>query len=244
MRYCAITDRGAVRKQNQDAVFAEFDESAGRGLLLVCDGMGGARAGNVASELTSRVFSQEFLKLVSGKSDPAEIREDMKAALRTANSAVFELAKAEPDCYGMGTTLVAAYVTGDTAEIINVGDSRAYLLGHGTISQITQDHSVVEDMVRRGEITREESRTHPRKNLITRAVGTQPDVKADMFKTALHPGDILLLCSDGLSNVLTDDEIRAETDASDGVEDAGGRLLDKTLQRGAPDNVSVVILGL
>lgn len=243
MRYRSITDRGVVRNQNQDYVFADYDESSDRGLFVVCDGMGGARAGNVASELACTVFTGEVKRLAAVGITAPEMIEVMKSALRTANAAVFDLSRAEPDCAGMGTTLVAALTVGGKAVIMNVGDSRAYLIGSSGISQITRDHSLVGDMVMRGEITLEESRTHPRKNLITRAVGTHSDVKGDIYELNLAEGEFVLLCSDGLSNVMTDDEIEARVKACDGAVGAVEALLALALERGAPDNVSVVIFG-
>lgn len=238
----ALTDVGCRRRQNQDACRTQLFEESGAAVVLVCDGMGGHRAGNVASELMSTVFMSELSAGLSTALSTGAICGLMKSALRTGNSAVYELSLANPECRGMGTTVVAAVVTGDDVTVMNVGDSRAYLLSGGAIRQITRDHSVVEDMVERGDITREESRTHPNKNLITRAVGTVPEVEADFFSVCAHPGDILLLCSDGLSNELTDEELLRIVTGSAGAEDACRKLVELTLERGAPDNVTAAVL--
>lgn len=237
----ALTDVGCLRKQNQDACHTQTLEDHDAALLLVCDGMGGHRAGNVASELMVKAFMSEFSSGISAALSTGAVCGLMKSALRTANSAVYELSRSNPDCRGMGTTVVAAFIIGGDVTVMNVGDSRAYVLCGDSIRQITRDHSVVEDMVERGDITREQSRTHPNKNLITRAVGTAPDVEADFFSVSVKPGDMVLLCSDGLSNELTDSEILRAAAESLGAEDACRRLVSLTLDRGAPDNVTAAI---
>ena len=238
MDSCAITDKGCVRKGNQDACYVHRDDRNGTALVLVCDGMGGHNAGNVASSLAATVFAGEVKEGLANARVTGDLRSLMKDALRTANAAVYSLGEAEPSCRGMGTTLVAAVVTGLDAAFINVGDSRAYHLSGGVLRQVTRDHSVVEDMIGRGEITREQSRTHPRKNLITRAVGTAKSVEPDFFTLTLREGDRLLLCSDGLSNVIADDEIAEALNFTRDVDTAC------KLDRGAPDNVTVAALGI
>ncbi len=242
MDSCAITDKGCVRKGNQDACYVHRDDRNGTALVLVCDGMGGHNAGNVASSLAATVFAGEVKEGLANARVTGDLRSLMKDALRTANAAVYSLGEAEPSCRGMGTTLVAAVVTGLDAAFINVGDSRAYHLSGGVLRQVTRDHSVVEDMIERGEITREQSRTHPRKNLITRAVGTAKSVEPDFFTLTLREGDRLLLCSDGLSNVIADDEIAEALNFTRDVDTACKLLLQMALDRGAPDNVTVAAL--
>lgn len=241
MELSARTDKGIVRKENQDSCYIySLDEDCA--LMLVCDGMGGHRAGNVASSLTATVFAGEVREGLLNAKVTGAVCSLMKGALRAANSAVYKLSLTEPDCRGMGTTVVSAVVMDKDATVMNVGDSRAYHVSAGTIRQVTRDHSVVEDMVRRGDITREQSRTHPSKNLITRAVGTVPELEADFFSVALREGDALILCSDGLSNEVTEEEILAAQMECATAEDMAERLLDLALQRGAPDNVTVAVL--
>lgn len=237
MQVWGITDRGAVRQQNQDAYAARVLED-GRVIALVCDGMGGARAGNVASTMAVELFMEEFLK--PGQDGPVE--EQMAHAASTANQAVFHRSVHDDDCTGMGTTLVAVLAGEQAAVLLNEGDSRAYHIAQGQIRRITRDHSLVEDLVQRGELTREEARVHPHRNLITRALGSEPELRADYFRQPLEPGDLLLLCSDGLSNMLTDQELLEETARNDGLEACCQRLLQRALERGAPDNVTAVLI--
>lgn len=240
----AITDKGSVRKANQDACLIHREEEKGTALLLVCDGMGGHNAGNVASSLAASVFAGEVKEGLAKARVTGGVCSLMKSALKTSNSAVFELSAAEESCRGMGTTMVSAVIIGGEATVMNVGDSRCYHMSRGLLRQVTRDHSVVEEMVERGEITREESRHHPRKNLITRAVGTSSDLEADFFSVSLSAGDTLLLCSDGLSNVLTDGELSAFLAGSESAESVCRGLIDEALRRGAPDNVTAVVFRL
>jgi len=237
MQVWGVTDRGAVRQQNQDAYAAKVLED-GRVIALVCDGMGGARAGNVASTMAVELFMEEFLK--PGQDGPVEER--MGHAASAANQAVFQKSAHDSDCAGMGTTMVAALAGEGEAVVLNEGDSRCYHINTEGIILVTRDHSLVEDLVERGELTREQARTHPHKNLITRALGAEPDLMADCFRQPLSEGDYLLLCSDGLSNVVNEQEMLYEV--IHGGEDGQccQRLLDIALSRGAPDNVTAVLV--
>ena len=232
------TDVGRVRRQNQDAFY--ISEMAPV-VLLVCDGMGGAKAGNVASAMAVEVFKAECGRLLTEDTAPEDLEVILPGIVDLCNETVFELSHVNEDYDGMGTTLVAAVCCGDRAVVINVGDSRCYRLSHGVLTQVTKDHSLVQDMVDRGDITREESRTHPHKNLITRAVGTMSTVETDLFTVPMETGDLLLLASDGLTNVVTDREIEDELRATDSARASGERLLDCALRRGAPDNVTLVL---
>ena len=235
MQFWGITDKGVVRSQNQDA-FAVHALNDGRVLAVVCDGMGGARAGNVASTMTVELFCQAFSTLPGD--DATRLGQ---AAIRT-NDQVFHRAITDDDCAGMGTTLVAALVGQGTSMLLNVGDSRAYHINDYGIRQITRDHSVVEDMIKSGQLTREEARNHPRKNLITRALGCEPQLRADLFTENAVDGDWILLCSDGLSNLVTEQEMLYEVIHGGEGETCCRRLLDIALHRGAPDNVTVVLV--
>lgn len=240
MNIWGITDVGVVRQQNQDDYYIEL-LAEDMALGIVCDGMGGAKAGNVASQLAVETF------LETAKSQPAEQwREEPEALLHfaaeQANGAVNFRAKIDADCRGMGTTMVAALVVGDQAYILNIGDSRCYLVRPEGISKVTRDHSVVEDLVSRGQITPEQARQHPQKNLITRALGAESKLRADLFRQPMEPGSALLLCSDGLSNMVSDQELLYEVLHGGPAEDCCRRLLDIALSRGAPDNVTAVLL--
>ena len=236
MNVWGLTDRGTVRDQNQDAFFKWTDGK--KGAVLVCDGMGGARAGNVASTLAVQVFSEI---MVHGSQEPPA---RLTAALEAANNRVLHHAHTRPSCRGMGTTLVGALVEHDTAYVINVGDSRAYYISGDKIEQITRDHSLVEDLVRRGHITPQEARNHPNKNVITRALGVDRRLEGDLFSRKMAPGSMLLLCSDGLSNMLEDPEILFEVLHGGPQAECCQRLLQQALRRGATDNVTAVLLAL
>ena len=237
MQVWGVTHRGAVRQQNQDAYAAKVLED-GRVVALVCDGMGGARAGNVASSMAVELFMEHFLK--SSPDDPVEER--MGHAASVANQAVFQRSIQDVDCTGMGTTMVAALAGVSQAVILNEGDSRAYHINDEGIVLVTRDHSLVEDLVARGELTREQARTHPHKNLITRALGAEPILMADCFRQPLAEGEYLLLCSDGLSNVVNEQEMLYEVIHGGPPAACPQRLLDIALSRGAPDNVTAVLI--
>ena len=238
MNVWGITDRGVIREQNQDA-FSHQVLPDGRVLALVCDGMGGARAGNVASTMAVDIIMDEFL----AEEERSRTPERLKAAAASANRRIFQRAAGEERCAGMGTTLVAALADGEEALILNEGDSRAYHLSEeGGIVRVTRDHSLVEDLVQRGELTREQARTHPHKNLITRALGAEPELRADVFRQPLAAGDYLLLCSDGLSNVVSEQELLYEVIHGGEACTCCRRLLEIALHRGAPDNVTAVLI--
>ena len=243
MQSWGLTDKGCVRKMNQDAYeLQQLDRSSL--LCVVCDGMGGARSGNVASSLAVDVFSKEIQRRwVSGiEWDRAD--QLMKSAVRLANFAGYDQAKQFEEYRGMGTTLVAALIRGLKVSLVNVGDSRAYFINQNGIRQITKDHSVVQMMVDRGELTAEMAKRYPGKNLITRAVGTESSVVCDVYRQELSRGDYLLLCSDGLSNLLDDQEILFEVVHGVNKGRCCQRLLDIAVSRGAPDNVTCVLVSL
>ena len=241
MEAWGLTDLGNVRKQNQD--FYEIVPLNGSSTLsIVCDGMGGAKSGNVASRLATEVFVGEIRRTARMDMEYEQIEQMMRDAVELANRAVFEQSKVSSDFEGMGTTLVAAYLTPQMAVIANVGDSRAYIFDRDGICFMTVDHSLVELMVQRGEITREQAKNHPGKNLITRAIGTESVVYCDIYRRELKHGDAVLLCSDGLSNVLADQEILFEVVHGVHKEGCCQRLLDIAKSRGAPDNVTVILV--
>ena len=212
-----ITDKGAVRTQNQDGFYLDVP-SEHLAVGVVCDGMGGAKAGNIASLIAVETFVDALQGMQpdgDGEAGPAAV---LSRAAETANTAVYHRAVTDPDCRGMGTTMVAALVVEQTAYLLNIGDSRAY------------------------HITPEEARTHPRKNLITRALGSEERIRADLYEKEIQPGDFLLLCSDGLSNIVTDQELLYEAIHGGEPSDCCQRLLHITLSRGAPDNVTAVLV--
>lgn len=242
MELHGITDKGKVRKINQDVCLTHYDEDKKIALLVVCDGMGGAKAGDVASQMAAETFMQTVTGHLTTESTIIDITQYMTTAVKLANEAVYEKSLSDADCAGMGTTLVAAAVTPAGAVIVNVGDSRAYHINGAKITQITKDHSVVEDMIDRGDLTRSEASSHPSRNLITRVLGTAAESEPDFFFNNLATGDFLLLCSDGLTNVVSEQTIKSVVTAGSDVQDICRRLIDLAVERGAPDNVTAVLL--
>lgn len=241
MQCWGLTDVGCVRKQNQDAYQIERLDRDNM-LCVVCDGMGGAKSGNIASSLAVDVFCQEIRRCWMPNMDQDKIDQILSSAVKLANFTVYDQAKQFEEFDGMGTTLVAMLISGSTVTVINVGDSRAYGIAHSGIHQITRDHSLVQMMVDRGELTPEVAKTYPGKNFITRAVGTEPMVLSDIFHCKVEKGEFLLLCSDGLSNVLDDQEILFEVVHGVNKRRCCKRLLDIAKSRGAPDNVTSVLV--
>ena len=243
MQSWGLTDPGCVRKQNQDAYQIEkLDRSSL--LCVVCDGMGGAKSGNVASSLAIDVFVQEIRRCWTSGMDAARIDQAMIGAVKLANFTVYDQSMQFEEFDGMGTTLVAVLIRGRKVTVINVGDSRAYGIDRNGIRQLTRDHSLVQLMVDRGELTPEVAKSYPGKNFITRAIGTEPTIQSDLFHLSANKGDFFLLCSDGLSNVMDDQEILFEVVHGVKKEHCCQRLLDIAKNRGAPDNVTSILVSI
>ena len=241
MQAWGLTDPGCVRVQNQDAYGVHtFEEDSL--LCTVCDGMGGAKSGNVASSLALQIFMQEVTRLRKPGMSQEQAGQMFREAVRLANFTVYDQSRQFEDFEGMGTTLVAAYVDHQMAVIANVGDSRCYLLNREGVRCLTTDHSLVQLMVQRGELSREQAKNYPGKNLITRAIGTEPGVECDLFYQPVQKGDYLLLCTDGLSNLLDDQEILFEVVHGVNKQLCYQRLLGICQERGAPDNVTSVLI--
>ena len=241
MQHWALTDRGCVRSQNQDTYMThQLDKNTL--LCVVCDGMGGAKSGNVASQMAAEVFVQEVQRSWMAGMSKERISQIMQTAVRLANTTVFDQSRQFEEFQGMGTTLVAALIQGKLATVVNVGDSRVYRISSDGITQITIDHSLVQLMIRRGEMTPEQARNFPGKNYITRAIGTEPTVKCDIFHLDLKRYDELLLCSDGLTNLVHDQEILFEVVHGEEKSECCQRLLDIAKNRGAPDNVTSILV--
>ena len=241
MEYFGLTDKGRVRPTNQDIYQIEAREENQTALLVVCDGMGGANAGNVASRFAAQVFTESIKAELTRPLDAKERQELMVHALEEANQTVFSLAGRQPEFRGMGTTLVAALVQGSEATVINVGDSRAYLFDGVRLHQLTEDHSYVEEMRRQGRITAEVARTHPQKTLITRAVGVEPSVEGDLFEARLDESEVLLLCSDGLTGMAEDEQIAQTLKNAKTLALAGDVLRTLALEGGGRDNITVAL---
>ena len=241
MEYFGITDKGRVRPTNQDIYRLEVRPEKESAFVLVCDGMGGANAGNVASRFAADSFLADAAGALDSAPDEIMRHKTMLHALEKANDTVFGLAGRQPEFRGMGTTLVGAFVQGREASILNVGDSRAYLFDGETLRQVSEDHSYVEEMRRLGRLRAEDARTHPQKNLITRAVGVDATVDGDLFEVELAETDILLLCSDGLTGMVEDEKIAEVLAKAGTLEDKGRELLTLALEGGGRDNITVAL---
>ncbi|MBU1747068.1 MAG: Stp1/IreP family PP2C-type Ser/Thr phosphatase [Chloroflexi bacterium] len=240
------TDPGRVRDHNEDSLAtvpmedlpADTLERKGQ-LFVVADGMGGHAAGATASRIAAEQVMQAYY--ASDASDVGDIRQSLERAIRLANAAVFDQSRENPAYAGMGTTLVGIVCQDSRMTIVNVGDSRAYLVRDGGIRQLTEDHSWVAEAVRQGTLPPDQARYHPRRNVITRSLGNRPDVEIDFSQEGLLPGDTLVLCSDGLSGQVYDQEI---CDAVLALEPqaAAEQLVDLANERGGPDNITVIVV--
>ncbi len=240
MRSWGITDTGLVRQENQDSY--DVRVAAGFTSAVVCDGMGGAAGGRLASSIAVDTFQRQMESVLRPDMTLQQLRQATDYAVTLANDAVRQRALAEAAYQDMGTTLVCALAREEQVAIINVGDSRAYHINRSGIRQISRDHSLVEALVERGELTRAEAKHHPQRNLITRALGTDDSVQSDCFYVEWQQGDFLLLCSDGLVNTVSDQEILFEVIHSGEPDTCLERLMALSRQRGAPDNVTAVLL--
>jgi len=243
MNSFGLTDRGKVRHDNQDSFAIERIDERNCLLAVLCDGMGGEKAGNIASDLAVKSFVSSAGAAVRQETrHGADFAPALERACAEANNIVYAYSCFDSEYTGMGTTIVAALLIGNRTYILNVGDSRAYKLSGSRLTQISRDHSLVQDMVDRGEITALGARVHPRRNVITRALGVDETVPCDIFTPRLRPGDRLLLCSDGLTNMVMDEEIVSIARKNPDLYSFGRALMDAALARGARDNVTVVVI--
>ena len=232
-----LTDIGRLRLHNQDYVYASNDPVGPLpNLFLVADGMGGHRGGDFASRFTVETIVDD----VKDGPYPQVVRL-LGSAIERANRDLRERAFADAALLGCGTTIVASVIEGNLLTIANVGDSRGYIINSDGIRQITRDHSLVEEMVRAGELTREAARTHPERNIITRAIGAQDHVNIDFFEKQVFPGDLILMCSDGLTTMLPDEEIRKLCKGGD-LELRVKNLVRSANENGGKDNISVLLI--
>ncbi len=244
MKSFGLTDKGKVRKANQDCFIIEKCDAKDSVVIALCDGMGGAKAGELASQLSNKAFVDYiYAKLTSRTGKSLDYRSILTEACKEANGVSYEYSQFDDAYKGMGTTIVGGVVRGNgSGYIVNVGDSRAYHISRRgeSIYQITRDHSLVEELVMHGAITKEQARNHPKRNVITRALGSEEDVECDYYEFTLQSGDILLLCSDGLSNTVSDLEMQDYAREYPDPELLCGALMSKALNREASDNVTVV----
>ena len=240
MENWGITDTGLVRTENQDAYaiknIGEFT------VAVVCDGMGGTSGGQLASQIAVDTYLAQLEQNLQDGMNVQQLSQASAYCISAANEEIRRAAAEHPGYERMGTTLVSAIAREKLALISNIGDSRAYRISPGGIEQVTRDHSLVESMVERGDLTPQEARHHPNRNLITRALGPEPEVQADAFEVAWKRGEFLLLCSDGLVNTVSDQEILFEVIHNGEPAGCLERLLAMARERGAPDNVTAVLL--
>ena len=228
------TDVGQVRTTNEDA----FGCCVEAGVFALCDGMGGAAAGEVASRIAVDTLIEQLCVAESQENR----RKVLEEAIATANRLVHARAEKEAALHGMGTTLVALAIGDDRALVGHVGDSRCYLFRRGQLSRLTHDHSLVDEQVRLGQLTQDEAERSPLRNVITRAIGTQLSVSADIAEQALEPGDLLLLCSDGLTKEISDERIAALLGEAGDLDELCGRLIDAAKAAGGHDNITTVVV--
>ena len=238
MKIVARTDVGLLRDNNQDA-YAAFELTNSASLAVVCDGMGGAAEGALASSRAVRAIKDRIAdKYYDGMSD-LSVKSLMISAVENANAEIYELSLTDEKYNGMGTTVVAAIIANSYVYIAHAGDSRAYKISCGDVLQMTTDHSVVQRMIENGQITKEEAKDHPDKHIITRALGVDESIKVDFAQETFDDGDILILCSDGLTNYVGAEDILRLTE--DGhYYDYANRLVDLANQNGGGDNITVV----
>ena len=237
MKSYSLTDVGVVRKVNQDYVYTS-DKPVGHlpNLFVVADGMGGHRAGDYASKYTVEVLERELKR-----SDEEDVERALIQAVKVANHELIREAGTDEHLKGMGTTIVVATIINQMMYFANVGDSRLYLINQG-ILQLTKDHSLVEEMVRLGGIKPEEAKHHPDKNIITRAIGAKEEVEVDFYEHRLKKGDIILMCTDGLSNMVEDEELFHIVQGARDVVEAADMLVETAKENGGTDNIGLVLI--
>ena len=227
----SLTDVGRQRQSNEDSYLERAP------LFAVADGMGGARAGEVASRMAVEAFEDSE----DAEGGPEEMLRDVA---REANRRIYEMAQGDSEHAGMGTTLTAAMVSGREVAVGHVGDSRLYRLRDGALEQLTDDHSLVEELVRQGRLTPEEAVNHPQRSIITRALGPEPDVEVETFTHRGRDGDVYLICSDGLSGMVSEEEMATILRESDSLKEAAEKLVEAANRHGGKDNITVVLFRL
>ncbi|MGN0567053.1 MAG: Stp1/IreP family PP2C-type Ser/Thr phosphatase [Acutalibacteraceae bacterium] len=240
MKIVAKTDKGKVRKDNQDS-YAAGELPGGVAWAVVCDGMGGAAGGNVASSIAVKMISEKIAASYQHGMSDNSIRNMLISVIETANASIYEMSCTVESLNGMGTTVVAVIIRDSTLYIAHAGDSRAYRISENSMRQLTRDHSVVQDMVEHGELTEEQAREHPGKNIITRALGVSEDIDVDFSQETLDEKDVIIICTDGLTNYVETDDIYNATRDEHYYEFAD-RLVNLANENGGGDNITVVAM--
>ncbi len=237
MRWSKITERGPVRLRNEDALYADPKF----GLFAVADGMGGHKAGEIASTLALKTLAEYCRQRRTNNGGPKELLEEAVAA---ANQAIYQDARQNPERRGMGTTITACLLEGEKLRVANVGDSRALLLRNGGLTKLTSDHSVVQELINGGGLTEADAFKHPRRNVLTRALGVAPLVEVDVFEYHVMAGDKVLICTDGLSAFVEEKRIGELLGMSDDPETAVTLLLDEAIKAGSNDNITIICMAV
>lgn len=240
MKIVAKTDKGKVRKDNQDS-YAAGELPGGVAWAVVCDGMGGAAGGNVASSIAVKMISEKIAASYQHGMSDNSIRNMLISVIETANTSIYEMSCTVESLNGMGTTVVAVIIRDSTLYVAHAGDSRAYRISENSMRQLTRDHSVVQDMVEHGELTEEQAREHPGKNIITRALGVSEDIDVDFSQETLDEKDVIIICTDGLTNYVETDDIYNATRDEHYYEFAD-RLVNLANENGGGDNITVVAM--
>ncbi len=241
MEFFALSDKGRIRSNNEDS-YAVGSFNDGSVWAVVCDGMGGASGGTVASKMCTESVTEHISKAYREGASVSFIKNLLMSAVISANVEVFEKSREDVSLNGMGTTVVAAIVKAESAIIAHVGDSRAYLLRNGSLRQITKDHSMVQYMVDLGQITEEEAHTHPDRNVITRAVGVDEDIKVDIDIVDVEDGDLFIICTDGFSGFVSDSQVLEIADECENSQELSERLVNAANNNGGRDNITVAVV--
>ncbi|WP_028550357.1 Stp1/IreP family PP2C-type Ser/Thr phosphatase [Paenibacillus sp. UNC451MF] len=234
------TDVGRVRMVNEDRAIVQ-ENLNGFVLAIVADGMGGHQAGDVASQMAVDIIQNELQSIASDAS-VEQRRIQVKQAVELANEKIFEFASQRENYYGMGTTVVTVLADEQSVVIGHIGDSRAYRFSGGAIEQVTEDHSLVNELVKNGQITREEATHHPRRNVLTRALGTEATIEVDIQDFTWNNGDVLLICSDGLSSLVSREQLLTLVNGAEPLEETAQKLVNEALEAGGDDNITVVLV--
>ncbi|MBO5929715.1 MAG: Stp1/IreP family PP2C-type Ser/Thr phosphatase [Clostridia bacterium] len=237
MEIGAATSAGCVRPVNEDAYYVSDPNSSAMVLAIIADGMGGHNAGEIASGKAVAIVQEEVL----AKGDKSA-KEILVKAVDDANREIHEMSKKKKSLSGMGTTITACVAENKYVTVVQVGDSRLYQIRKNSITQITKDHSLVELLVENGEITKEEAKSHPQKNIITRAVGTEKTVESDVYEFKTKKDDVILLCSDGLVNMVEDETILSVVSTAKNLEEAANTLVSEAEAAGGTDNITVILI--
>ncbi|UII57369.1 Stp1/IreP family PP2C-type Ser/Thr phosphatase [Cytobacillus spongiae] len=240
MKAVFMTDQGKIRQHNEDNG-GIFNNLVGHRLAIVADGMGGHRAGDVASEMAISLLKEKW-EQTNDLLTAEQAESWLRTSISEVNQEIFKHSKEHAECEGMGTTIVAVISTGLFATVANIGDSRCYLLNDDGFKQLTEDHSLVNELVRTGQISKEDAEHHPRKNVLLRALGTEQNVEADIRTIMFEDGDVLLLCSDGLSNKVGEDEMFSILSKAVPIEEKATIFIQMANENGGEDNITLVIV--